>query len=185
MNRSEVVQQILEVYHRNGHRMYGEAITECQHALQCATLAQQEGQPADVIVASLLHDFGHLLHDLGEDIADKGVDTRHEHVGANRLSAWFPPAIVEPIRLHAASKRYLCFREAGYYEDLSDASRKSLALQGGPMTPEEAAEFEKLPQFQTAVTVRRYDDRGKDPTMITPPIEAFAPLMESFVRTDA
>jgi predicted HD phosphohydrolase len=53
------------------------------------------------------------------------------------------------------------------------------------MSPDEAAEFEKLPQFQTAITVRRYDDRGKDPTMITPPIEAFAPLMESFVRTDA
>jgi hypothetical protein len=181
MKPADVVHEILSVYRRNGHRMYGESITETQHALQCATFAQREGQSPEIIVASLLHDYGHLLHDLGEDVADKGIDTRHEHVGANRLSAWFPPSIVEPIRLHAASKRYLCFKEAGYFEDLSDASRKSLALQGGPMSPDEAAAFERLPQFEIAVTVRRYDDRGKDPDMITPPMEAFAPLIESFV----
>ena len=177
MNRSEVVQQILEVYHRNGHRMYGEAITESQHALQCATLAQQEGQPADVIVASLLHDFGHLLHDLGEDIADKGVDTRHEHVGANRLSAWFPPAIVEPIRLHAASKRYLCFRETGYYEGLSDASRKSLALQGGPMSPAEIATFEAQLGSMDAVRIRRWDEAAKEVGVVTPDLAHFLPAI--------
>ncbi len=181
MTPAEVVHEILSVYRRNGHRMYGEAITESQHALQCATFAQREGQSPEIIVTSLLHDYGHLLHDLGEDIADKGIDARHEHVGANRLSAWFPASIVEPIRLHAASKRYLCFKETGYFEGLSDASRKSLSLQGGPMSAEEALAFEQLPQFEIAVTVRRYDDRGKDPAMVTPPLEAFAPLIESFV----
>ena len=108
MTKDEIIDRIFAVYLERGHRAYGEAVTELQHGLQCATLAQREGASPEVIAASLLHDIGHLLHNLVEDIALKGVDARHEHVGANRLSAWFGPKVVEPIRLHAASKRYLC-----------------------------------------------------------------------------
>src|SRR6185436_6725434 len=85
--------------------------------LQCATFAQQEGEPAEVVAACLLHDFGHLLHDLGEDIADHGVDARHERLGANKLSKWFGTGVVEPVRLHAESKRYLCWKEPGLRRD--------------------------------------------------------------------
>jgi phosphonate degradation associated HDIG domain protein len=182
MSPQEVVAEIIAVYRERGHRNYGENVTELQHALQCATFAQQAGETPAVIVASLLHDVGHLMHDLGEDIADRGVDARHERIGANTLSRWFGPEVVEPVRMHAASKRYLCFKEAGYYGDLSDASRKSLALQGGPMNAEEAAEFEKHPQFDPAVRVRRFDDQGKVPDMVTPTLEEFGPLMASLVR---
>ncbi|NBW87351.1 MAG: HD domain-containing protein, partial [Planctomycetia bacterium] len=92
-----------------------------------------EGASDELVTAALLHDLGHLLHDLGEDIADRGVDSRHERVGANQLERWFGPEVVEPIRMHADSKRYLCWKEAGYFGDLSAASKQSLALQGGPM----------------------------------------------------
>lgn len=185
MTRDEIIHGILAVYRERGHRAYGEDVTELQHGLQCATLAQREGQSPEVIVASLLHDFGHLLHDLGEDIALKGVDARHEQVGANRLSAWFGPEVVEPIRLHAASKRYLCWKEPGYRAGLSDASIRSLELQGGVMTDAEAAEFEAGPHYERAVLVRRYDDRGKDPHMVTPDMESFRPLMASLIRAAA
>jgi len=182
MTRDEIIDGIFAVYRERGHRAYGEAVTELQHGLQCATLAHQEGASPEVIVASLLHDFGHLLHDLGEDIALKGVDARHEHVGANRLSAWFGPEVLEPIRLHAASKRYLCWKEAGYLAGLSEASLRSLELQGGVMTSGEAAAFEAGPHFGRAVEVRRYDDRGKDPHMATPGLEFFRPLMASLIQ---
>ena len=185
MTKDEIIDGILSVYRERGHRAYGEDVTELQHGLQCATLALREGESAEVIVASLLHDFGHLLHDLGEDIASKGVDARHEHVGASRLAAWFGPEVVEPIRLHAASKRYLCWKEAGYRAGLSEASARSLELQGGVMTDAEAAEFEAGPHYDRAVRVRRYDDRGKDPAMATPDIESFRPLMASLVRAGA
>jgi phosphonate degradation associated HDIG domain protein len=181
MEASVVVDEIFRVFAERGHRSYGEHVTEQMHALQCATFAREAGESGEVIAACLLHDYGHLLHDLGEDIADKGVDTRHEQVGANRLSRWFGPAVVEPIRLHAASKRYLCWREADYWADLSDASKKSLALQGGAMTGDEAAVFERGPHFENAIRVRRYDDRGKIPEMVTPPLESFRPLLESLV----
>ena len=179
MKPAEIVSEIFEVFRERGHRAYGEGVTELQHALQCATFARLDGEDDAIIAACLLHDFGHLLHDLGEDIADKGVDTRHEHVGANRLSKWFTPEVVEPIRLHASAKRYLCWKEPAYFTDLSEASRKSLALQGGPMTEAEATEFEANPHFNRAIRMRRYDDRGKVTDMVTPPMEDFRPLLES------
>ncbi len=182
MNPPDIASDILAVFRERGHRAYGEDVTELQHALQCATFAEREGQPPEIVAACLLHDYGHLLHDLGEDIADRGVDTRHEHAGANRLAAWFPPEVVEPVRLHAAAKRWLCTREPAYLAGLSGASRQSLALQGGLMSEAEARAFEAHPHFARAGCVRRYDDRGKDPTMVTPEIEDFRPLLEGLVR---
>jgi predicted HD phosphohydrolase len=123
MNPAEVVDEIERVFSEKGHRSYGEHVTELQHGLQCATFATQAGENPFVVAACLLHDYGHLLHDLGEDIANQGVDARHERIGANRLQDWFPAEVVEPIRLHAASKRYLCWKEAAYFDGLSEASR--------------------------------------------------------------
>ncbi|MBN9690594.1 MAG: HD domain-containing protein [Verrucomicrobia bacterium] len=182
---AEVVSDLFQTFREQGHRSYGENVTELQHALQCATLAQLAGQSPEIVAACLLHDYGHLVHDLGEDIAERGVDARHEHVGANRLARWFGPEVVEPVRLHAASKRYLCWKEAGYLAGLSEASVRSLGLQGGVMTDEEAREFEQHPQYAPAVAVRRYDDLGKDPNRATPDLEAFRPLLESLVRREA
>ncbi|MFM8358690.1 MAG: HD domain-containing protein, partial [Verrucomicrobiota bacterium] len=105
------IAQILEVFQERGHRRYGEHVTELQHALQCASMAQDAGEAPEIVGACLLHDFGHLLHDLGEDIAERGIDARHEHVGANRLAAVFVAEVVEPIRMHADAKRYLCWKE--------------------------------------------------------------------------
>lgn len=182
MNPAVVVSEIFAVFQERGQRAYGENVTEQQHALQCATLALRDGEDEALVAACLLHDYGHLLHDLGEDVADRGVDAGHEGIGANWLSAWFPREVVEPIRLHAAAKRYLCAREPGYFDALSAASRKSLALQGGPMSPEEARQFETHPHFDRAIRLRRYDDRGKQPDMVTPDLETLRPLLESVAR---
>ena len=182
MTPAAIVEEILRTFRERGHRSYGERVTEQQHALQCATFAEQAGEPPAVIAACLLHDYGHLLHDLGEDIADRGVDARHERIGAHRLEAWFPADVVEPVRLHADSKRYLCWKETEYHAGLSEASRRSLALQGGPMTDAEAAEFERGVHYESAVRVRRYDDRGKIPDLVTPDLEHFRPLLEALVR---
>lgn len=182
MRPTEVVSGIFDVFRERGDLAYGERVTEKQHALQCATLARIDGEADVVVAACLLHDYGHLIHNLGEDIADRGVDAAHERIGANRLSAWFPPEVVEPIRLHAAAKRYLCWKEPAYFQGLSDASRKSLALQGGKMTEAEAREFEANPHFDRAIRLRRYDDSGKQPEMVTPDLEELRPLLESLVR---
>jgi gamma-butyrobetaine dioxygenase len=88
--------------------------------------------------------------------------------GAQWLGQWFGPAVTEPVRLHVAAKRYLCATEPNYFGLLSAESVRTLALQGGPMTPEQAAAFGALPFAHDAVAVRRWDDEAKDP-LVTPP----------------
>lgn len=182
MEAPGVVDDLFRLFLERGHRRYGESVTELQHALQAATFAEQFGEPPHVVAAALLHDYGHLLHDLGEDVADHGIDARHEDLGARRLAEWFGPQVVEPIRLHVAAKRYLCGRQRAYHEGLSDASRQSLALQGGPMSEAELGEFERHPHFDSAVRLRRYDDMGKVPDMATPGLEHFRRVLEPLVE---
>src|SRR5262249_31782258 len=143
---------------------------------------QRAGEPPVVVAAALLHDYGHLCHQLGEDIAAHGVDAHHERIGANLLHGLFVDEIVDVSRLHVAAKRYLCWKERGYFDDLSPASRQSLLLQGGPMSDAEALEFEREPHFELAVRVRRYDDMGKVPEMSTPDLDSYRPLLEGFLR---
>lgn len=181
MHKNQIIDQIIATFRERGHRQYGEDVTESQHALQCATFARQNGESQAIVAACLLHDYGHLVHDLGEDIADLGVDAQHETLGANRLAQWFTADVVEPVRLHVAAKRYLCWKDPGYNDGLSEASQQSLRLQGGPMTDDEGIAFEKNPHFENAIRLRRYDDMGKLPEMQTPDFEDFRTDLEPFV----
>lgn len=182
MTKEQIINEVFALYHARGHRHYGEDVTECQHALQCAMFAARAGEPAHVVAACLLHDYGHLLHELGEDIAEQDVDARHEELGANRLALYFAAEVVEPIRLHVAAKRYLCRKQPDYLDGLSEASRRSLQLQGGVMTDEEAKAFEREPHGDAAVRLRRHDDAGKVKDLATPELEAYRSLLESVVR---
>ena len=83
--------------------------------------------------------------------------------GARWLSQWLGEAVTEPVRLHVPAKRYLCATDAKYLALLSAESVRTLALQGGPMTPGEVTGFEALPFSRDAVAVRRWDDQAKDP----------------------
>ncbi|MEZ6042239.1 MAG: HD domain-containing protein [Planctomycetaceae bacterium] len=176
------VDDILRVFHERGNRHYGEEVSELQHALQAAEFAGQFGEPEGVVLSCLLHDFGHMLHDLGEEIAGQGVDARHEELGATLLESHFPKEIVDPIRLHVAAKRYLCWQDPGYSEGLSPSSKLSLNLQGGPMSNLEATEFERLPHYQQAVRVRRYDDMAKVPEMQTADLSHYRALIAKYMR---
>lgn len=175
-----LIDHIFDLFRTRGDLLYGEDVTERMHAMQCGTLAIHRGCKPTLIAASLLHDIGHLLHDLGEDIAERGVDARHEDVGWAWLGTWFPPAVTEPVRMHVAAKRYLCAIHPSYLAGLSPASRRSLELQGGPMSPEEVDQFEAAPFWEDAVTLRHFDDLGKDAHLEEVDLEAFRPaLMES------
>jgi phosphonate degradation associated HDIG domain protein len=159
--------------------MYGlSAINQRQHALQAAWLAEKMGCSDSLVVASLLHDIGHMVHDLGDDPAERGVDDEHEQLGYDFLRTWFGPAVTEPVRLHVAAKRYLCATETDYFSKLSRDSVVSLALQGGPMSPEEVAAFDAIPEAPDAVQLRRFDEQAKVRGLQTPPVEHFLPYVE-------
>jgi len=175
-----ITTQILQLFNERGGSMYGgEAVTQLEHALQTATFAEQAGASSALIAASLLHDIGHLLHDLPDDAPEHNIDDLHENLAARYLEQHFEFAVSEPVRLHVAAKRYLCATNPDYFNILSEPSIQSLALQGGPMSAEEVAEFEKSPFYKDAVQLRIWDDQAKDPEMLTAPIEAFATHIEA------
>lgn len=152
----------------------GEPVPIGEHMLQAGALAEAAGAEGALVAAALLHDTGHLL---GED------EDRHAEAGANWLRQWFGAAVTEPVRLHVPAKRYLCAADAEYFGLLSAESVRTLSLQGGPMTPAEAAAFGALPFSRDAVSVRRWDDQAKDPAVTAPRFAHFAPLLEALVRS--
>lgn len=175
-----IVDEIFRLFTRRGTTVYfGESVTQTEHALQCAALAAQAGAEADLIAAALLHDVGHLLHSLPENAAEQGIESHHEAEGARWLAIYFPPAVVDPIRLHVAAKRYLCATEPEYFASLSPASRLSLDLQGGPFAPGEVAAFQEEPHFRSALALRRWDDAAKIPGLAVPGLEHYRSILNS------
>ncbi len=124
-----------------------------------------------------MHDVGHLLQRHGEDAADRGIDAHHERIGAAWLAKAFGPGVTEPVRLHVEAKRYLAAFEPGYVELLSPASVQSLALQGGPMTREEADGFLAQPGAADAIRLRRYDEQGKVTGVELDDLESYRDLL--------
>ena len=173
------LERIADLLTLKANEQYGLTdITQRQHALQAAWLAEKTGCPDSLVVASLLHDIGHLVHDLGDNPAETGVDDQHEDRGYQVLSAWFGPEITEPVRLHVAAKRYLCATEADYFAKLSKDSVLSLSLQGGPMSLAEVTAFDALPQSAAAIQLRRFDEQAKVKNLETPPVQHFLSYVE-------
>jgi len=174
MDADDTVKEVATLFRRRGASEYGgESVTQLEHALQAAMFAERRGATSTLITAALLHDIGHLLHDLPDTAPDEGIDDLHEELGHRWLAGRFPPQVAEPVRLHVAAKRYLCAVDARYQAALSAPSLISLALQGGPMSPEEAAEFEANDHFLASVALRRWDDAAKVIGLETPPLEHF------------
>jgi predicted HD phosphohydrolase len=148
---------------------YGEDVPVRDHMLQCAALAQAEGADDALIVAALLHDIGWTL------------GGAHEASGAAWLRSLLGLAVVRPIELHVTAKRYLVSRSSSYFERLSEASRTTLAQQGGVLDDAACAAFERDPAFRSAIRLREWDDHGKTPDAPIPAFAAFIPLIKRLI----
>ena len=165
------LEDITHLLATRGVNQYGrEAVSQLEHALQCAQWAEQSGETPATIVAALLHDLGHLLAP-GGDTGEQ--DDLHQYIAIPFLRGLLPDAVLEPIRLHVDAKRYLCATRPGYLEALSADSVRSLALQGGVFDAAQAEAFIAQPGAEDAVRVRVWDDIAKSPSMSTPPLAHF------------
>lgn len=181
------ITNIMNTLRSLGEQRYGrENVSQLAHALQSAELAEEDGATSALITASLLHDMGHLVDKRFEVGQNNDIDRHHENIGAAYLSAWFPAEVTIPIRLHVPAKRYLCAVVDGYFEGLSDASVRSLELQGGVFDKPGADAFIAQPYAKDAVRLRRWDDLAKVPEKATPTLEHFQPHVERvFVEATA
>ncbi len=184
---SDILERIEHWFALHGATSYEgqrrESVSALHHALQCARLAQDAHAEAPLVVAALLHDIGRFV--AIDDIGDKDdIDDVHELRGVAVLVRDFPPAVVEPIRLHVAAKRYLTAVEPAYARGLSAASVHSLAQQGGPLRGAEIERFEALSFAEDAVRLRRWDDLAKSPHRETPSLAFYLALADE-VRVPA
>ncbi|MEK9622587.1 MAG: HD domain-containing protein [Alphaproteobacteria bacterium] len=177
-----IVAFIGSIFERRGDEEYlGEPVTMGEHMLQGATIAEQDGQPEEIIVAALLHDIGHFTSEFGTFMMDDTEDRHHEDAGAAVLERFFPKIVTDCCRYHVAAKRYLCATRPDYFNRLSEASIHSLNLQGGAMTAEEVAVFEQNPNLKDIIAVRYLDEAGKQAGMKTPDFWHFAPMVQNLV----
>ena len=162
------------LFSRAGASQYsGEPVTQLQHALQTAHLAEASGADDALVTACLLHDLGHLLNEQGDTPSLRGIDDTHQYYALPFLRGLFPDAVLDAIKLHVDAKRYLCQVNPDYFERLSDDSKRSLALQGGVFSAEQAATFLKQSGAHDAVMLRQWDDLAKQADLHTPSLAHF------------
>lgn len=202
------VDEIIDIYRNEGARQYGrEAVSQLEHALQCAYLAELADSSSELIAACFLHDIGHMVgqrvqrdllgraveylasgssheyqHTAAEQTALLEADRQndlHEHRAQWFLRGLFGPAVLEPIRLHVEAKRYLCHADPGYWDRLSEESKHSLEVQGGRHNSDQAPAFMASPHARDAVLLRRWDDRAKTSCTPTPGLAHYAIVLKS------
>lgn len=162
------------LFARYGQNQYsGEPVTQLDHALQTAQLAEQAGANDELVTAALLHDLGHLLIEYGDTPTLRGLDDLHQFRVIPFLRGVFSHRVLDAVQFHVDAKRYLCATRVGYLEALSPDSQRSLALQGGIFSNYEVAHFIARAHAQDAVALRLWDDQAKQAGQITPPLQHY------------
>lgn len=157
----------------------GEPVSQAAHMMQCALIAEVETGDADLVVAALLHDIGHLLKQVQQTETMDGFGVvNHEIIGGAYLRArGFSKRVCAIVEGHVAAKRYLVATDEDYRRKLSPASMVTLQWQGGAMSPAEVRLFAQTPFFADIVAVRLWDELGKDPMVMVPPHTYFEPVI--------
>ena len=144
-----IATEIMDLYEKFGGENYsGERVTQLEHMVQAAQLADEQGFDSEVILAAFLHDVGHI-----SEAAQ----------GDNEMDGY--------------GKRYLTRRDPVYYDQLSEASKRTLESQGGRMSDEEADAFEKDPLFEEIIQMRRWDEQAKIEHKPLPDLQQYKILM--------
>jgi 2-amino-1-hydroxyethylphosphonate dioxygenase (glycine-forming) len=169
----QITDEIMHFYERLGGQEYaGEKVTQLEHMVQAAQLAESQGYNEETVLAAFLHDIGHICESSHGDNEMEGFGILdHEEIGAAYLkNKGFSKKIVRLVESHVEAKRYLTYKYPEYYAQLSEASKKTLEYQGGAMDPEEAGAFEHYPLFDLIIKMRKWDEEAKIEHKPLPPL---------------
>ncbi len=166
--------QLLKQSHYNHY--IGEPVTQLEHFVLAGQIAEKyHPNDTNLITGAFLHDIGHQLQPMNMTDSKTGeilgvID--HEQIGANYLQKMgFSNQVVDCVRNHVKSKRYLSTTNPNYLKQLSPASQKTLQLQKGLMTPSEIKSFQTEPFFKQSLLTRYFDNCAKDRNQLRMPIE--------------
>ena len=176
------VNLIFKYYSEYGGKDYiGEPVTQIEHMVQAAMLAEENNESVEVILAALFHDIGHLVAFNEETMGEYGI-MRHEILGANFLrNLGLPEIIPELVESHVGAKRYLS-RDNNYYNKLSSASKETLKYQGGPFTDQEAFKYEQNPNYNKYLNLRLYDDKAKEENVDIKPLSYYKNMLRHYLQ---
>ena len=163
MTRHEqVIAEVFALYERFGDSDYiGEPVSQIEHMSQAAERAMAEGFDDEVVLAAFFHDIGHICAEHAPNMGGFGV-VSHERLGADYLRrAGFSERLARLVEYHVQAKRYLTLKQPGYFQRLSEASRRTLDYQGGVMTLAEAEDFERDPLCAISLRMRQWDEQAK------------------------
>lgn len=175
----------------------GEPISQLAHSLQAAHLAKVNNADDETVVAALLHDIGQFLpaneiqslaHEVrnmssSDDSSVGGVGrVGHERIGEQYvLRLGFSRKVAALVGSHVAAKRYLCATDPSYHATLSEASKKSLMFQGGPMEGAELESWAANDWCEEMCRLRKWDDGAKVVDLEVAPAEAYRGIMEDLL----
>ena len=150
-------------------------VSQLDHALQTAALLARDcpGDP-ELAAAGLVHDLGHLL--------PGGSDERHAADGAAAVRPVLGERVARIVALHVEAKRYLVASEGGYSTRLARDSVRSLGRQGGALSAEASAAFQRLDSAGDAVALRRADDMAKTDGLDVDGLDRWVPLLRQLAR---
>ena len=173
-----VIEKIISNFKNNKSLYIGEKLTISEHMIQTAMLAEKDKCSSDLICSSLLHDYGHFVIKDPNQLVNNQIDGNHEIIGANYLKSFFSNKIIEPILLHVDAKKYLA-RDKKYFNNLSEASKISLKLQGGIMSDNDAKQFEQNKNYKNVIKLRRFDEGAKKQNIKIKDIKDYKELLIS------
>ncbi len=124
---ARVTEEIMSLYSQFGGEEYaGEKVSQLEHMVQAAQLAEEQGYDEEVVLAAFLHDIGHICEaGRGDNEMGEFGIRDHEEIGAEYLlSKGFSKRLARLVESHVAAKRYLTAKDPQYYVQLSAASKK-------------------------------------------------------------
>ncbi|RFU33027.1 hypothetical protein B7463_g3311, partial [Scytalidium lignicola] len=177
----ETITALFSYIRAQGDKDYmGERVSQLAHSLQCAHQARLSGADDETILGALLHDIGHFIPvyaDMPSMIAPDGLKLgrgSHDVFGEKYLrQLGFSDKICQLVGAHVLAKKFLTATDESYYDSLSERSKHTLKIQGGPFSQEEVEEAKRDPLLQEKLSVRRWDDLAKVPGVAVEPLDDY------------
>ncbi len=181
-------QHIVDSFDSAAFIQYGEtAVTELEHALQCAELADNAGADDELVFACMLHDVARFavpqdqVSDTLQNLEPSKDAKGHGEKAAELMRGLLPERSLFCIQHHAEAKQYLCQTNEKYRQKLSAASIKTLAIQSDSTSQERLNTLAKHEWWEDAIRLRVWDDAGKVKGKETRPLTFWLERLEQFL----
>jgi predicted HD phosphohydrolase len=93
------------------------------------------------------------------------------------IRSGFSKNVAALVEGHVQAKRYLIGKNPRYSDQTSEASKRTLEFQGGPMRAPEMESFERDPLMKDKLRLRQWDELAKESGLRVPGLEAYREIL--------